>query len=57
MAKIEDIVYDAIDLGVREELFIRVTRLRYTHERFCALSELYQMAFDEILRENKGKNK
>lgn len=57
MAKIEDIVYDAIDLGVREELFIRVTRLRYTNNRFCSLSELYQIAFDEILNENNKKNK
>lgn len=57
MAKIEDIVYDAIDLGVREELFSKVKRLRYTNDKFCPLSELYQMAFDEILSENNDKNK
>ena len=57
MAKIEDIVYDAIDLGVREELFSKVKKLRYTNDMFYPLSELYQMAFDEILRENNDKNK
>jgi hypothetical protein len=46
MTKIEDIVYDAIDLGVREELFSKVKKLRYTNDMFYSLYELYQMAFD-----------
>jgi len=57
MTKIEDIVYDAIDLGVREELFSKMKKLRYTNDMFYPLSEHYQMVFDEILKENNKKNK
>jgi len=56
MAKIEDIVYSAIDLGVRDELFDTVKRLRHEYSTFHPLSEIYEIAFNEILSKNNDKS-
>ncbi len=48
MAKIEDIVYRAIDLNLHEELFKEVSRLRFKNDKKKQLSEIYEDAFDNI---------
>ena len=48
MAKIEDIVYDAIDLGLYEELLSKVSELRFKYNRRVRLSDLYEEALNDL---------
>ena len=48
MAKIEDIVYDAIDLGLYEELLSKVSELRFKYNRRVQLSDLYEEALNDL---------
>lgn len=48
MAKIEDIVYDAIDINVYDELFKEVTRLKFKDNAKKQLFEIYEEAFNNV---------
>ena len=48
MAKIEDIVYDAIDLGLYDELLSKVSELRFKYNRRVQLSDLYEEALNDL---------
>ena len=48
MAKIEDIVYDAIDINVYDELFKEVTRLKFQDNTKKELFEVYEEAFNNV---------
>jgi ASC-1-like (ASCH) protein len=48
MAKIEDIVYDAININVYNELFKEVTRLKFEDNTRKQLFEIYEEAFDNV---------
>jgi hypothetical protein len=55
MTKIEDIVYSAIDLGLRDELFDTVKKFEQKYSGFYPLSEVYEIVFNEILSKNNDK--
>ena len=44
MSKIEEIVYEAIELGIRDQLFARVGKLRNA-EPYDTLDYIYETAF------------
>ena len=48
MSKIEDIVYEAIDLNLKDELFKKVSELESKSNRFIEKSDLYEKALKEI---------
>ena len=48
ISKIEDIVYEAISLDLKEELFKKVSELEFKAVRFTERSELYDKALQEI---------
>lgn len=48
MSKIEDIVYEAIDLNLKDELFKKVSELESKNVRFREKSDLYEKALKEI---------
>lgn len=52
MAKIEDTVYSAIDLGLRDELFNVVKNFEQKYSGVYPLSEVYEITFNEILSKN-----
>jgi hypothetical protein len=48
MSKIEDIVYEAIDLNLRDELFKKVSELESKSNRFIEKSDLYEKALNKL---------
>ena len=57
MSKIEDIVYEAISLDLKEELFKKVSELEFKDVRFTERSELYDKALQEIKKKYLTKLK
>lgn len=56
MQTIEDIVYEAIKIGVKNRLFEKVEELTFREEyRHQTLNTIYDIAFKEILKETKEK--
>ncbi len=55
MTKIEDTVYSAIDLGLRDELFNVVKNFEQKYSGVYPLSEVYEITFNEILSKNNDK--
>ena len=51
MGSIEEIVYKACDLGIREELFSKVNLLKFSSEyKYEDLIKIYEEAFNELLK-------
>ena len=48
MSKIEDIVYEAIELNLRDELFKKVSELESKSNRFIEKSDLYEKALNKL---------
>ena len=49
MGTIEEIVYKAYDLGIRDELFSRVNQLKFSSEhKYKELIQIYEKAFREL---------
>jgi len=48
MSKIEDIVYEAIELNLRDELFKKVSELESKSDRFIEKSDLYEKALNKL---------
>ena len=58
MCKIEDIMYEAHKIGIKEKVFDRVTELRKKEKhKYTPLNEIYELAFDEIKNSEKNVNK
>ena len=57
MSKIEDIVYEAISLDLKEELFKKVSELEFKTVRFTERSDLYEKALQEIKKKYLTKVK
>lgn len=63
MPQIEDILYTALSLGVTEEVFDRVSKLKAQHKH-TELAKLYSLALDQAINQklliklnNQNKNK
>jgi len=57
MGSIEDIMYQAYDLGINEKVFKKVRKLRSKNKyRFSDLNFIYTLAFNKTLKKSK-KNK
>jgi len=57
---LEDLVYEAYNLGLKEKLFKKVTKLRKkldSKSQHYHLSDLYEKAWQKVLRKSKKKNK
>ena len=48
MSKIEDIVYEAIALNLKDELFKKVSELESKNVRFREKSDLYEKALNKL---------
>lgn len=57
MSKIEDIVYEAISLDLKEELFKKVSELEFKAVRFTERGDLYDKALQEIKKKYLTKLK
>tara|TARA_R100000541_G_scaffold52393_1_gene60104 strand:- start:343 stop:519 length:177 start_codon:yes stop_codon:yes gene_type:complete len=56
---LEDLVYEAYNLGLKEKLFKKVTKLRKkldSKSQYYHLSDLYEKAWQKVLKKSK-KNK
>ena len=55
---IEDLLYDAHDKGLREELMkevgvIREDASKYGRERYLVLEDVYQLAYERVIKRSK----
>ena len=57
MSNIEEIIYSAMELGISKQVFDRVSQLkRESKHKYTMLSELYNLAFDDITNDQTKKN-
>lgn len=53
MASIEDILYEAYELGISENVFKKVTELRRKEKyKFVDLTTVYTKAFNKVLKKS-----
>lgn len=55
---IEDLLYDAHEKGLREELMkevgvIREDASKYGRERYLVLEDVYQLAYERVIKRSK----
>ena len=55
---IEDLLYDAHEKGLREELIkevgvIREDASKYGRERYLVLEDVYQLAYERVIKRSK----
>ena len=55
---IEDLIYDAHEKGLREELMkevgvIREDASKYGRERYLVLEDVYQLAYERVIKRSK----
>ena len=58
MSSLEDLVYEAYNLSLKEKLFKKVTKLRKkldSKSQHYHLSDLYEKAWQKVLRKSKKK--
>ena len=58
MGVIEDVMYEAYDLNINEEVMKEVSKLRNTPKyRYLPLSKIYEDAFDNVVNRKNEKKK
>jgi hypothetical protein len=58
MGVIEDVMYEAYDLNINEEVMKEVSKLRNTPKyRYLPLSKIYEDAFNNVVNRNNEKKK
>jgi len=56
MGVIEDVMYEAYELGIEEEVMKEVGKLRNTPKyRYLPLSNIYEDAFNNVVKRNNEK--
>jgi len=56
MGVIEDVMYEAYELGIEEEVMKEVGKLRNTPKyRYLPLSNIYEDAFNNVVNRNNEK--
>lgn len=54
MGSIEDIMYEAYDLGINEEVLKKVTKLKQKNKyKFIDLNHVYTVAFNKIIKKKE----
>jgi len=57
MASIEDIMYEAYHLGIKDKVFKKVKKLKEKEKhKFTDLNTIYTKAFNKILKKSIKKN-
>lgn len=58
MGVIEDVMYEAYDLNINEEVMKEVSKLRNTPKyRYLPLAKIYEDAFDNVINRKNEKKK
>lgn len=56
MNKIEDVVYEAYTLGLRDQVFDEVSKLKNIKEyKYVRLYDIYEMALNKVKSKNYSK--
>ena len=56
MGAIEDLMYEAYELGIEEEVMKEASKLRNTPKyRYLPLSKIYEDAFNNVVNRNNEK--
>lgn len=58
MCNIEDIMYEAHKMGIKKEVFDKVSELKKEEKyKYTPLSEIYGLAFEKVKNSDKGVDK